>query len=224
MKEDMKDFDEYPDVASALPETLAAASPHRLPADLRARVLRAAEIRAGRSRVRVDAGSVLRTFGVAAAGLLIVGLAVWNVQLQQALAQEQTLLQQLRDRAGQQPVIFDVVDSPASQKYNLAATGPQRPGERPAYGKLYVNPSFSQIVLMAGRLPDPPPQQEYRAYVFTTGGPTIALGALPVDATGFGYLVYDAGLRGPALAAARIYLQPKGATAPDGALALQWER
>src|SRR5712692_7535163 len=105
MKEDMKEFDEYSDVAGALPEALASASPHRLPGELRARVLRTAELRAGRSRARFGMPTVLRTLGAAAAVLLIVGLAVWNLQLQQALAQEQTLLQQFRDRAGQQPIV-----------------------------------------------------------------------------------------------------------------------
>ena len=223
MKEDMKDLDEYPDVASALPDALAAASPHRLPADLRAGVLRAAEMRAGRSRSRSDLSGVLRSLGAAAAVLLIVGLAVWNVQLQQALAQEQTLLQQFRETAGQQPIVFDVVDSPTSQKYNLVATGPQRAGERPAYGKLYANPSFTQIVLMAGRLPDPLPQREYRVHVVMADGSERTLGVLPVDASGFGYLVYDTGTRGPSFSAARVYLQQSGTTARDGVLTLQWE-
>lgn len=219
----MKDFDEYPDVAGALPEALASASPHRIPAELRARVLRAAELRAGRSRARFGVPTVPRTLFAAAAALLIVGLAVWNLQLQQALAQEQTLLQQFRDKAGQQPIVFDIVDSSTSQKLNLAATGPQRTGERPAYGKLYANPGFTQVVLMAGRLPDPAPRQEYRVYVVLPGGAVTPLGVLPVDASGFGYLVYDTGTRGPSFTAARIYLQPVGTTAPDGVLTLQWE-
>jgi hypothetical protein len=219
----MKDFDEYPDVAGALPEALASASPHRLPAELRARVLRAAELRAGRSRARFGMPTVPRTLGAAAAVLLIVGLAVWNLQLQQALAQEQTLLQQFRDKAGQQPIVFDIVDSSTSQKVNLAATGPQRPGERPAYGKLYANPGFTQIVLMAGRLPDPPPQREYRVHVVMGDGSERTLGVLPVDASGFGYLVYDTGTLGPSFSAARVYLQPSGTTTREGVLTLRWE-
>src|SRR6266508_3860992 len=223
MKEEMKEFDAYPEVVESLPDALAAASPHRLPSGLRARVLRAAEARAGRSARRLEMRTVLRAAAVALVLVAIVVLVTWNIQLQQALAQEQTLLQQFRDKAGQQPLIFDIVDSPASTKINLAAAGPQRAGERPPYGKLYANPTFTQVVVMAGRLPDPMPYEEYRLYVTSPSGTVASIGALPVDASGFGYLVFDTGARGPTFAAARVYLQRRSATAPDGVLTLQWE-
>src|SRR6266540_28362 len=157
----MKELDEFPDVTETLPAALAAGSPHRLPADLRTRVLRAAEVRSGRTSRRHELGSALRGLGAAALVIVLVGLAIWNVQLQQALAQDRTLLQQLRDSAGQQPLVFDIVDSSQSQKVMLRASGPRRPGEEPPYGKLYTNPSFSQIVVMNGRLPEPSSESEY---------------------------------------------------------------
>jgi hypothetical protein len=222
MKEDMKDLDAYPDVTELLPDALAAVSPHRLPDGLRARVLRTAEVRAGRSAGRIEMPLALRGLGVAVILVLIVGLLSWNLQLQLALAQEQSLLQQFRDKAAQQPVVFDVVDSPTSVKINLAATGPQRRDERPPYGKLYANPAFTQVVVMAGRLPDPASSDEYHLYVVSSGNSGF-VGALPVDGSGFGYLVFDAGVRGPTFSAVRLYLQPKSSTAASGVLALQWE-
>jgi hypothetical protein len=222
-REDMKELDAYPDVAPALPDALAAASPHRLPPELRARVLRAAEVRAGRTARRFGARSAMRLFAAGLALVLIVGLTLWNVQLQQALAQDRNLLQQLRERAGREPLIFDIVDSSQSQKVMLRAAGPRRPGEDPPYGKLYTNPSFTQIIVMAGRLPAAPADQEYRLYLASTSGASTPVGTLSLDATGFGYLVYDTGAKGTSYSAARLYLQPKGDTPADGVLVLSWE-
>src|SRR5918994_3641229 len=126
-KDDMKELDEFADVTETLPGALAAGSPHRLPADLRSRVLRAAEVRGGRTTRRLDLLTTVRALGVAVLVVGFVGLAIWNVQLQQALAQDRTLLQQLRDSAGKQPLVFEIVDSPQSQKHMLRASGSRRP-------------------------------------------------------------------------------------------------
>jgi hypothetical protein len=222
-RDDMKDLDEFPDVTEALPAALAAASPHRLPADLRAQVLRAAEVRGGRTSRRLDLRSALRGLGAAALVIGVVGLVIWNVQLQQALAQDRTLLQQLRDGAGKQPLVFDIVDSAQSQKVMLRASGPRRPGEEPPYGKLYTNPSFSQIVVMTGRLPEAPADSEFVLYLTSTTGATTRLGPLSVDATGFAYLVHDTGARAPTFTVARLYLEPRGGGPADRVLVLAWE-
>jgi hypothetical protein len=222
-KDDMKDLDEFPDVTETLPDALAAVSPHRLPAELRARVLHAAEVRGGRTSRRLDLRSALRGLVAAAIVMGVVGLAIWNVQLQQALAQDRTLLQQLRENAGKQPLVFDIVDSSQSQKFMLRASGPRRPGEEPPYGKLYTNPNFSQIVVMTGRLPEAPRDSEYFLYLTSTGGATARVGPLSVDATGFAYLVHDNGARAPTFAAARLYLEPRGGAPTDRVLVLAWE-
>jgi hypothetical protein len=224
--EDMKDFQGHGDVADELPGALALASPHRLPAHLRARVLRAAESRAGRSRrLTWTLARAWRPASTIALLALVVGLLLWNLQLQQGLAQEQTLLQQLRASAAQQPVVFEVVDSPGSQKVSLRAAGPQRAGEDPPYGKVYANPNHTQIVAMGGRLPAPDANQEYRLYVTDRSGATLSLGVLRVDASGFGYLVYDTGSRGAGMPyqAARLYLQARDSEAPSGTLVLLFE-
>jgi hypothetical protein len=219
--EEMKELDEFGEVTEELAGALAAASPHRLPPDLRARVLRAAEMRAGRAgRVTLGgAGAWARGLAVAAALVLVVGLLVWNLQLQQGLADERTLLQQLRDNA-KESVIFEVVDSPGSQRISLKAVGPQRPGEDPPYGKVYTNPSQTQIVAMAGRLPSPDANGEYHLYLTDRIGAIVHAGTISVDAAGFGYLIYETGGRGPAYSAARLYLQPRGSSSPGGTLVL----
>jgi hypothetical protein len=219
-KDDMKELDDFRDVTETLPAALASGSPHRLPADLRARVLRAAEVRGGRTSRRLDLRSALRGLGAAAIVIAVVGLAIWNVQLQQALAQDRTLLQQLRDNAGKQPLVFDIVDSAQSQKVMLRASGPRRPGEEPPYGKLYTNPSFSQIVVMTGRLPEAPVDSEYVIYLTSTSGATTQVGPLLVDATGFAYVVHDTGARAPTFTVARLYLEPRGGAPADRILVL----
>ena len=224
-EEDMKDFEAFGDVADELPGALALASPHRLPSHLRARVLRAVESRAGRSRRLMFDRAWLRPLGVAAALVLAVALVTWNLELQQGLAQERSLLQQLRDSAGQQSVIFEVVDSSGSQKVSLKAVGPQRPGEEPPYGKVYANPQQTQIVAMGGRLPAPDANEEYRLYVTDRFGTTANVGVLHVDTSGFGYLVFDTATRGAGAPyqAARLYLQPLGSNGLDGTLVLLFE-
>jgi hypothetical protein len=222
-KDDMKELDEFPDVTETLPASLAAGSPHRLPVDLRARVLRAAEVRGGRTTRRIDLTSALRALAAAALVIGVVGLAIWNVQLQLALAQDRTLLQQLRDSAGKQPLVFDIVDSAQSQKLMLRASGPRRPGEDPPYGKLYTNPNFSEIVVMTGRLPEAPGGSAYFLYLTTTAGASTRVGPLEPDATGFTYLVHDTGARAPTFSAARLYLEPVGGAPADRVLVLAWE-
>ena len=223
-RDDMKELEEFADVTETLPAALAASSPHRLPADLRARVLRAAEVRGGRTSRRLELRRALRALVAAAIVLTVMGLAIWNVQLQQALAQDRTLLQQLRDSAEKQPYVFDIVDSAQSQKVVLRAAGPRRPGEDAPYGKLFTNPSFSQIVVMAGRLPDQPADSEYVLTLVAASGAPLRLAPLAVDATGFAYAVQDTGGRGPAFASARLYLRPRGAADGEGVLVLAWDR
>jgi hypothetical protein len=221
----MKDFDEFGDVTGELPDALAAASPHRLPPELRARVLRAVESRAGRARGLTLDRDRLRWVTAVAAALLIVALVTWNLQLQQGLAQDRSLVQQLRESAVQQSVVFEVVDSAGSQKVALRAVGPQRPGEDPPYGKVYANPGHSELVAMGGRLPTPDANEEYRLYVTDRSGTTVNAGVLRVDATGFGYLVFDTAVRGAGAPyqAARLYLQPQGSNGLDGTLVLLFE-
>jgi hypothetical protein len=218
--EDMKDFEGFRDVADDLPAALATASPHRLPPRVRSRVLREVEARTGRARALPDIGW-LKAGGVAVLLGLVVALGVWNVRLQQGLADERTLVQQLRDSA-KESVIFEVVDSAGSQKISLRAVGPQRPGEDPPYGKVYTNPAHAEVVVMGGRLPAPDANEEYHLYLLDRTGTTLHAGVLRVDATGFGYLIYQTGTRGPAFSAARVYLQPRGTTSPGGALVLQY--
>jgi hypothetical protein len=217
--EEMKQF-ELAGMSEELPAALASASPHRVPTELRARVLRAAEARAGRSRAL--GARWLRPYAVAAALVLLIGLTVWNVQLQQGLADERTLLEQLRDSA-KEAVIFEVIDSPGAQKTVLRAVGPQRPGEDPPYGKLYTNTNQTQVVVMAGRLPSPAAEQEYRLYLTDRSGTTIDVGPLRVDANGFGYLIYESGVRGPAFVAARLYLQSAGAPSSGGTVVIGFD-
>ncbi|HEV8470847.1 MAG TPA: anti-sigma factor [Candidatus Limnocylindria bacterium] len=219
--EDMKEFEDA-GVAEELAGALAIASPHRLPPELRGRVLRAAEARAGRSRVLALRRAWLRPVAAAAALVLVIGLVVWNVRLQQGLADERSLLQQLRDNA-KESVIFEVIDSAGAQKVILRAAGPQRPGEDPPYGKLYTNANQTQAVIMGGRLPRPDANRVYHLYLTDRSGTTVDAGVLPVDASGFGYLIYETGIRGPSYTAARLYLQPADANAPGGTLVLAFE-
>lgn len=94
----------YARVADALPAALAAAAPSQRDPALRARLLR----QLGRPRWRLRVSAV----GAALALAVAVALLAWTAQLNQTLATERAVHAQL---AGQQEIVFEVVDSPAAR-------------------------------------------------------------------------------------------------------------
>ena len=110
-----------------------------------------------------------------------------------------------------------MIDSPKTSKAMLRAT---QPGSK-AYGKLFTRPDMPNVVVMAGRLPDPPTGQSYQVWLTRAGTAQLA-GELALNA-GFGALLFDAGQNGPVYDSAQVVLQPRGSTNPSGTIVLQWQ-
>jgi hypothetical protein len=199
---------EYARVAEALPGALAAAAPSRPDSPLRARLVR----RLGRPR------RALRVSMIAAvlASAVTIAVFAWAVRLDQTLASERAIYAQL---AGQQEIVFEVVDSPKTMKRVLR---PPVSGST-AYGKVFTRPDLPFVVAMAGRLPTPPSGLQYHLWLERDDGMILA-GTLPISGQGFGALVYTDDRNGPTFRSAMITLQPMGATAAEGVPALIWVR
>jgi anti-sigma factor RsiW len=244
--------DELAEVASALPQALAAASSLRLPATAKARLLQSldaptpAAASSGDQDIVHDGAAPPptpdplasgqasgvgaaprrrwsrwwrpRTLGTLAATLIAVLALGWGVQLSFALARERALRAEFDALlSGQQALVVDVIDSPKTIKALLRAT---QAGSK-AYGKLFTRPDMPNVVVMAGRLPDPPAGQSYQVWLTRAGTAQLA-GELALNA-GFGALVFDAGQNGPAYDSAQVVLQPRGSTSPTGTIVLQWQ-
>lgn len=209
--EDMEreELESYREELATLPAALAARSPLRLPPGLKDRVLASVAERrsAGRRSPSRWALAAAVTF------VLFMGTLAWGLSLNRALADERTLLSQLRDAAGGQEVVFEVVGASNATKVFLRAPGG---GASAPYGQVFSRPDSSQVVAMAGRLPAAPPGQSYHLWL-AEGGTTLLAGTIAPNASGFGFFVLDAGHRGPMYQSARLILQPNGSTAPAGA-------
>ena len=233
--------------ADLLPLALAAASPLRPPANLKDRVLRAAQgstrgvTAAGVStrpsatsaepspggvtssavdRWRIVPGRAGRWRTVAAAALLVV-LALsllWGARLSEALDQERAMRASVAAHfSRQQEIVLEVVDAAEATRVILRAPDP----DSRAYGKLFTRPDLPHVVAMAARLPIPPEGQTYHLWL-TSEGRTFLAGVLPVNDQGFGLLTFDADHDGPVYEAARLTLQAAGAEAPGGETVLTW--
>jgi len=172
------------ELLDGLPDALAARSPHALPPALRARVLAAA---AARPLARKGTLWPLAAAAVAA----LIALVAWNVQLQQALAQDRSLLAQLRDAANGQETVFEIVDAP--------------------YAKVYWRPDQTHVVAMAGRLPALAAGGTYELWLDQR-----RIGVIAPDENGFGYLVFDTGSRGASYRTGRVLVQPGGSVVVSG--------
>jgi anti-sigma factor RsiW len=235
--------------ADLLPLALAVASPLRPPADLKDRVLRAAQgsaivvpkpevsTRPGATsaepspvgltssvadRWRILPGRAGRWRTVAAAALLVV-LALsllWGVRLSEALDQERALREQVAAHfTQQQEIVLEVVDADDATRLILRSPDP----DSRAYGKLFTRSDLPHVVAMAARLPIPPQGQTYHLWL-TSEGRTFLAGVLPINDQGFGLLTFDADHDGPVYEAARLTLQAAGAEAPGGETMLAWSR
>jgi hypothetical protein len=202
------DADAYGQALAVLPAALAAASTTAPDPQVLRRVLAVATRQPLWPRI---AGAA-----VAAAALVLVAVGAWNYQLTQTLGQEREIYRRL---AGQQEIVFEVVDSPRSTKTNLR---PPVTGST-AYGKVYVRGDLPFVVAMAGNLPPSPPGQTYQLWLTLDSGETILAGTIaPQD--GFGSVVYQADRNGPSFQSIRLTLQSPGANAPEGVPVIFWNR
>jgi len=202
--------------AHRLPQALAAASSLELPAGLERRVLDG--VRPEHERSRAPRRVRLRARARAAlAGLAIVLVAGSVVSMQLALGRERDLRSRLMQVVGEQPIVFEVVDSPETVKRILRPAGPRFAS---SYGKLYTRPDFREAVSFAARLPAPPEGRAYHLWL-TTAGRTRLAGMLTVR-DGFGSLIVRGERPGPTFERAELTLQASGSRRPGGTPVLVW--
>lgn len=209
---------EYAEVASKLPEALATATNLPLPPEIKTRLLQtlAAEPSSSRSRAILFRWRPrLVTWGLA---ILLAFSLAWGFRLNVALAQERALRSEFADLVDQQEIVLEVIDSSKTTKAFLRATA----DDSNSYGKLFTRSDFPDVVAMAGGLPVPPEGEAYHLWV-TQNGQTHLAGIMKVNEKGFGLLVFTADQPGPVYEAARLILQPIGATSPSGVPTIAWQ-
>ena len=200
--------EQYEALLARLPGALATASPSTPdPAVLR-RVLAVA--------TRRPAWPRLAGVALAAAAFVLVAVGAWNVSLTQTIAHERDIYRRL---AGQQEIVFEVVDSPKATKLVLRSPV----SGSTAYGKVFVRSDLPFVVAMAGNLPPPPAGQAYHLWLTLDSGETVLAGVISAD-EGFGSLVYQAGRNGPTFQSVRVTSQAPGASAPEGVPVVFWSR
>src|SRR6266851_4367203 len=187
------------DAGEALLAALAERSPDAPAPALRERLLRQT-LRRGRPHLLSWPRSAVIAAAIAMGVLLAASLA-WGISASQTLAQERTLLAQLRDAAAKDEVVFDIVDARNVSKTTLRSATDDSPTA--PYGKVFTRPDLPYVVAMAGRLTSAPPGHEYHLYLDDRRVGTIA----PND-SGFGYFVYRAEAVGITYAQARVVLEP----------------
>jgi hypothetical protein len=200
--------------AHLLPQALAAVSPMEPPGDLEQRVLagRPAEPERPSLRRRLRPRAQAALAGLAL--LLAVGSAIG---MQLALGRERDLRSRLTRIVGEQPIVFEVVDSPQTVRRILR---PASPRFARSYGKLYTRPDFREAVAFGARLPAPPEGRAYHMWL-TSAGRTRLAGVLTVR-NGFGFLVLRGDRPGPTFERAVLTLQAPGERRPAGTPVLVW--
>lgn len=209
---------EYAELASKLPQALAAATELPLPSKIKTQLLQtlAAE-RASAPARKIPLKWRPRLVNWGLAILLAFSLA-WGFQLNVALAQERALRSEFANLVDQQEIVLEVIDSSKTNKAFLRATS----SDSNSYGKLFTRSDFEEVVAMAGRLPVPPAGQAYHLWV-TEEGKTYLAGTMKVNDKGFGLLVFTADQPGPVYEAAQLILQPSDSTSPVGTPIIAWQ-
>jgi hypothetical protein len=188
-------------LAEVLPDALVLAAPSRLDPALRSRLVRAIALRPWWRRPPAVIAAITL--------VLLAGSLAWGVSANTTLAQERAFYARL---AGQQEIVFEVVDSPRAMKLFLR---PPFTGSS-AYGKVFTHPDMPFVVAMAARLPAPPGNADYHVWLTLDTGETVLAGVFDLDRNGFASLVYEAGQNGPVVQSARVTVQPRGGHAPEG--------
>ena len=156
-----------------------------------------------------------------AAAIMLVALVTsvgWSLRLNQALSEERQLRAQIDQLVDQQEIVLEIVDGPDTERRLLR---PQSDEFATSYGKVFTRPEFTDVVIMTGRLPDPPAGRAYLVWLTSNDDVELA-GPLDVNADGFGLLVIEADDAGPVYQSALVTLQPPDASAPGGVTVLIW--
>ena len=161
--------------------------------------------------------SPARLAAVVAIAILAVSIG-WGFRLNQALSEERELRQQVAQLVDQQEIVLEIVDGADTERRFLRPP----PGDgSTSYGKVFTRPEFTDVVIMAGRLPPEPDGFGYHVWLTSRGVVELA-GTLDVNDDGFGLLVIEAPEAGPSYEAALVTLQRFGETSPGGSIVISW--
>lgn len=121
--------------------------------------------------------------------VLVVGLGVWLALLQGKLNQQVAENARLRDQLARQRDALYVLMSPTlvERPLNGSDAAPQ------ARGRVYIDPTRKQGMLVASDLPRPGPNRGYQVWLRRKGGSgAISAGLVRLDDRGTGYALLDA--------------------------------
>ncbi|MEW5717816.1 MAG: anti-sigma factor [Chloroflexota bacterium] len=176
----------YRPVVAALPYALPQVEP---PADLKYRVLAAMLPQAKPVPARESLISSLQSQFVsffrapafaAAMFALVVALVVWNVSLQNQIAQQAAFNQQMQSDFGRQRALVSTIAYAETQPKHLQATdaAPQ------AIGRLFAAPELNALALIVYDMPALEPQRVYQIWLIDPAGERTSGGTFTVDERG----------------------------------------
>jgi anti-sigma-K factor RskA len=216
-----------------LEELAASVSPVEPSEITRARILRLA---GGADAAAAPVRAVARTpWWLAAAALVLLGLAIWGLAGQARLKDEVRRLAAARDsqareverlsqevsaartQAVRAEQALQVLAAPGVQSVVLAGLGPS-PG---AKGRAYVNPSTRDALFYAFDLPALPADKTYELWFIAAGKP-VAAGTFAVDPRGAASLRVDRVADVARIQAWAVTVEPAGGVPqPTGAMVLK---
>ena len=222
---------EYEEILPMLPAALAVRSPHRIPAEVKTRLMDAITAEREAPAQQIASRPVQPTrqwrwanLRTAAALLLITFLVsslIWGAQVSSALTKERALRAELSSVADQQEIVLDIIDSTKTSK---AVLRPPAGVNSNAYGKVFTRPDQPYIVAMAARLSQPSAGQSYHLWI-TRNNQTQLAGIMPINNVGFGLLVLKFEENGPTYEGVQLTLQSdRERTVPGGSTALTWSK
>lgn len=176
----------YCSVADLLPYASPMVEP---PADLKYRVLQAALPRARVKQPRASVwqslvtgfGNLLRSPAFAAITLLLViGLGIWNVSLQNQIAQQLASNQQMSSDMTRERAMMSTIAYADTQPKRLEATSvaPQ------AIGRLFAAPELNALALIVYDMPALDSNRVYQIWLIDPNGDRTSGGTFTVDAQG----------------------------------------
>lgn len=201
--------EEVPEAVSALTSALAAASPHRPPAELRERVIHNA-VRGTRLTGPWPYAAV------AAIAAVLAGTLTWALVANQQVAAARRDNPDLAKLEATNEVVFDVITCKGGHVAILRAT---QPGSM-SYGKLYTCAASYEVVFMSGKLQAPPSGKEYELWLTSDGqallqGPLKVWPSLAGPGYYFGSITFKSRQQGLTYQLAQLTLQSPGGNSPE---------
>jgi anti-sigma-K factor RskA len=213
-------FASYRQVADWLPYAVPLVDP---PADLKYRVLAAAlpkvQARSERAPGLIDSllaglSNLFRAPAFSAlALLLIVALGLWNLSMQNQIAQQVTANQQVLAEVTRQRALVSTIAYADSQPKQMQATD----AAPKAVGRLYAAPELNAFALIIYDMPTLPQGKVYQFWLIDPNGDRTSGGTFTVDSQGRGWQLIRAPKSLDKYQGVGITIEPEGGSlAPTG--------